>query len=341
MKNWQVIVIIIAAVTIGTSANVWYARRASINVTRHIREVSSESEKSFNQRLGGLEKSLADSASATASDTLQAVNARLNEVGSSLGAQIQSASSNTSAETAKRLEALERSLNARLDALGVPKVASSIPRDLNVGLVAYYPFNGNANDASGNGNNGTPVGAMLTTDRFGTPNSAYYFNGVDQYIQIKGSPSLSPTSAVSFCAWIAHESKGTGNGGYVVKKGVYLVNGTYVIGFPDAPGSSAWVTLSGDSAQIVSSSQEPVLNQWSHVAGVYDGASLSIYVNGELVTSKAASGMLQQNSYPLYLGGDYNNPASYFKGKIDDVRIYNRALSTQEIQILYALRGTL
>src|ERR1017187_5394463 len=56
------------------------------------------------------------------------------------------------------------------------------------GLVAYYPFNGNANDASGNGNNGTVYGATLTTDRFGISNSAYCFNGTSHYIEVPSTP---------------------------------------------------------------------------------------------------------------------------------------------------------
>ena len=59
---------------------------------------------------------------------------------------------------------------------------SNSPAFLTNGLIAYYPFNGNANDASGNGNNGTVYGATLTADRFGNPNSAYYFNGTNNYI---------------------------------------------------------------------------------------------------------------------------------------------------------------
>ena len=65
--------------------------------------------------------------------------------------------------------------------------------NLNNGLLAYYPFNGDAKDASGNGNDGTPQnGAQLTTDRFGNPNSAYYFDGIDDYISINDNGKLSP-----------------------------------------------------------------------------------------------------------------------------------------------------
>ena len=62
--------------------------------------------------------------------------------------------------------------------------------DLNDGLVAYYPFNGNANDESGNGNDGTVIGATLTADRSGNPDSAYSFNGVNDYINVPHSSSL-------------------------------------------------------------------------------------------------------------------------------------------------------
>jgi hypothetical protein len=106
MKPWQFILIVVAAVTLGTGANVWYARRAI-----------SEKEKSLNQRLEALEKSLSESTKATASNTLETVSVRLNDVRASLAAQIQAASSNTSAEVARQLEALEGSLTARLDGL--------------------------------------------------------------------------------------------------------------------------------------------------------------------------------------------------------------------------------
>src|SRR5258706_16077985 len=73
--------------------------------------------------------------------------------------------------------------------------------NLNQGLVAYYPFTGNANDASGNNNNPVFNNAALTTDRFGNSNSAYSFNGIDNYIRIPNNPSLNPTNQITICAW--------------------------------------------------------------------------------------------------------------------------------------------
>src|ERR1019366_3185308 len=70
------------------------------------------------------------------------------------------------------------------------------------GLVAYYPFNGNANDASGNGNNGTVYGAILTTDRFGNSNSAYSFDGASSYIEVPSNASLLFSNQLTISAWI-------------------------------------------------------------------------------------------------------------------------------------------
>ena len=70
------------------------------------------------------------------------------------------------------------------------------------GLVAYYPFNGNANDATGNGNNGTVNGATLTSDRFGNSNSAYDFNGVDNHISINDTLCNFGTGEFTLSSWL-------------------------------------------------------------------------------------------------------------------------------------------
>ncbi|MEJ7822566.1 MAG: hypothetical protein WKF85_09610, partial [Chitinophagaceae bacterium] len=74
--------------------------------------------------------------------------------------------------------------------------------NLSKGLVAYYPFNGDANDASGNGNHGIAYNVTPATDNFGKPNSAFSFNGTNSYIRVPNSPSLNPTSQISICAWV-------------------------------------------------------------------------------------------------------------------------------------------
>ncbi|MGQ3685877.1 MAG: LamG domain-containing protein, partial [Candidatus Loosdrechtia sp.] len=78
------------------------------------------------------------------------------------------------------------------------------------------------------------------------------------------------------------------------------------------------------------------LNAWHHLVGVYNGSTLKLYVNGTEVNSIAASGSLDTSTYPLRIGTRAVDPVNrYFKGSIDEVRVYNRALSEQEVQSLY------
>jgi hypothetical protein len=81
--------------------------------------------------------------------------------------------------------------------------------DLNSGLKAYYPFNGNANDASGNNNNPVFNNATITADRFGNPNNAYHFNGVYQYMRIPNKPSLNFGKEITLSVWVrpAHQQR--------------------------------------------------------------------------------------------------------------------------------------
>src|SRR5256885_16568574 len=79
---------------------------------------------------------------------------------------------------------------------------SLVPPTAFLGLLAYYPFTGNANDASGNNNNPVFNNATLTSDRFGNAGRAYSFNGIDNYMRIPNSPSLNPANQISICVWV-------------------------------------------------------------------------------------------------------------------------------------------
>ncbi len=82
--------------------------------------------------------------------------------------------------------------------------------NLTNGLIMYYPFTGNATDVSGNTNVATVNGPVLTTDRFGAANSAYYFDGVDDYIQLTGGVGMKPTFPMSISAWVNIRSNVSG-----------------------------------------------------------------------------------------------------------------------------------
>jgi hypothetical protein len=201
--------------------------------------------------------------------------------------------------------------------------------DLNDGLVAHYPFNGNAQDATGNGNDGTVNGATLTVDRFGNADSAYSFdkNGKN-YISVPDHQMLRPTQLtvatwvepVSSAKWNTVLMKSTGGswgGGY----GITYYN-TTEIGF--------YITQYNKNRLL----GKIDLKKWSHIVGTFDGSTMKLYINGELVGP--SSGIkINHSTAPLYFGK--SSSAYYWDGKIDDIRIYNRALSEDEIKTLYGL----
>src|SRR4051812_3076627 len=101
--------------------------------------------------------------------------------------------------------------------------------NIDSGLVAYYPFNGDASDATTNGNDAVFNNATLTSDRFGTANSAYSFNGVDSYIQILNSSSLNTGTQISLCVYVKVNGfyDGPCHGNDVINKGQYGSNSNF------------------------------------------------------------------------------------------------------------------
>jgi hypothetical protein len=211
------------------------------------------------------------------------------------------------------------------------------------GLVAYYPFKGNANDASGNGNNGTVVGATLTPDRFGSPDSAYSFDGISNLISI---PDFSQADANvhTLSVWILANSWTNIN-----SSAIYVD----IFDKDDATaGQRQWVYQGTQTGQIraavftsmgeydLDTISQLQTNQWYQVVTVWDGTNESAFVNGVFDSSIPAPGTLVQASAPVRIGGNPVDDQEFFDGKINDVRIYNRALSASEVQQLYAVEVT-
>ena len=186
--------------------------------------------------------------------------------------------------------------------------------NLNQGLVAYYPFSGNANDASGNNNNPVFNNATLAADRLGNPNSAYSFNGVDNYIRIPNSPSLNPTNQISICAWVkvAGFYQGKCHGNNIVMKGdADYLQGNYMIRFDD----NIYTSMQNCATSIPDVNHEnffginsysassfggytPFIQpgEWYSVVYTCDGTTAKLYVNCQLRTSGPASGVTFTNS---------------------------------------------
>jgi hypothetical protein len=205
------------------------------------------------------------------------------------------------------------------------------------GMVAYYPFCGNANDASGNSNNGSVNGATVTADRYGNANSAYNFNGSSNYIQVPSSTSLQNINDITISAWININSyyQSGGNGYFPIlhksdQQGQY---GKYALTINEYGGISH---LDAQENGFNYTSWE--LNSWYHIVMIFSNNSNKIYINGNLI-SDVPSGVFPNSintSLPLNIGMDKPGLVEYSNGKIDDIGIWNRALSTQEINSLYS-----
>ncbi len=204
------------------------------------------------------------------------------------------------------------------------------------GLVAYYPFCGNANDQSGNGLNGVVNGATLTTDRFGNSNSAYNFNGTSDFIKVLDNDLLDLTQNLTLSAWISpnsvvNEQAVFGKGKISSQTGYSLLHNVLI---PEKTGISIQnAPIPASEAHINSSTL--ILNTWYQLVGTYNGSELKLYLNGVLVDTVSTSLQLMPNSLTdLFIGCELSG-FRFFNGKIDDVGIWNRALSQQEITQLF------
>ena len=200
-------------------------------------------------------------------------------------------------------------------------------------LVAYYPFNGNANDESGNGNDGTVQGASLTTDRFGNCNSAFYFDGVTDYIEVSHSEDLILQHSLTLAAW--------------VKSDIPINTETYIIAKGDEVPFSLR-TKNGNydfdvgnnrlSSYALPTSTTPIEQEWHFLVGTYDGTNARIYVDGILEDIVPYNETLLYDTGTMQFGHrptSRNYSVLFFKGVIDDIRIYNYAINETEILELY------
>jgi glucose/arabinose dehydrogenase/chitodextrinase len=195
------------------------------------------------------------------------------------------------------------------------------------GLVAAWGMNegtGTAvSDLSGNANTGTASGATWTTGRYG---QALAFDGVDDVVVVPDSSSLDLSTGMTLEAWV-YPTTTLVSWKAILQKQVdaYFLNGNTSNNRPGVGG-----TFSGACCTLIEGQGALPLNQWTHVAGTYDGAQLRLYVNGVQVASQARTGSLEVNAFPLRIGGNTYS-TEFFPGRIDEVRIYNRALSAAEI----------
>ncbi|HUM93809.1 MAG TPA: PKD domain-containing protein [Candidatus Competibacter sp.] len=196
------------------------------------------------------------------------------------------------------------------------------------GLVAAYNFEEASGativDLSGRGNAGAIAGAARTTS--GKYGRALAFDGVDDLVTVADSATLDLTTGMTLEAWV-YPTVNTGWRTVILKESApsyYLYSNTT---FANAP---AMGTKVGDYPLLYGNGSLAT-NSWSHLATTYDGVNQRLYVNGSLVAQRSIKGGIETSSKPLRIGGN-SAWGEYFKGSIDDIRIYNRALSISEIQ---------
>ena len=215
-------------------------------------------------------------------------------------------------------------------------------RDLSDGLVAYYPFNGNADDESGNGNNGIVNGAELTADRYGNQNSAYHFSGLlsSRYDKIiVDDDPVFHSSHMSISLWVKGSPTRWAR---LINKGK-RGEGYSLLNYENKGIMRSWFHYTSLSDEVVLSKltdSETVIddNVWKHVAVTFDGKIVNVFFNGKLDVSTSLEGdyTLYQSTKDLEIGSGSDGSVEYpFNGDLDDIRIYNRALSESEVMQLY------
>ena len=206
------------------------------------------------------------------------------------------------------------------------------------GLVGYWPFNGNANDESNNGNNGTVNGATLTKDRFGNVNKAYSFDGKSNYIDIAHNVSLN-NLPISISVWFNTSTINPSEKSLVTKYSTNSYNGYSVHLNPKNIGSWYFGNDNNNIYYNIDSINQNIYDgKWHHVVAVYDNNGLQVYTDGLLINIQKWLGtpLITSTTENLRFGYYNGNINQYFSGLIDDIRIYNRALSQKETSALYA-----
>ncbi|WP_421762847.1 IPT/TIG domain-containing protein [Ekhidna sp.] len=212
-------------------------------------------------------------------------------------------------------------------------------------LIAFYPFNGNANDESNNSNHGVVNGAILTTDRNGEQDAAYQFDGINDYISLGTSNvfSLGEYSEFTISVWILNYTATIANNKSETVFSKYISAGNnriydlYLVSDHNLR-FAAWENGASSNRNSV---ENPVDNNWNHLAIVNDGNDYIFYLNSTEVARTSKTFEIKTSgstSVETLLGAlrfsktNYDGP---FNGKIDDFMLFNRALSASEIVTLY------
>jgi formylglycine-generating enzyme required for sulfatase activity len=217
----------------------------------------------------------------------------------------------------------------------VPKPNLKEPDSLRVGLVGHWTFDEGtgttARDSSGKGNHGTVMGGAKWAK--GKVGGALEFDGRDDFVLIPNESSFDITRSITVAVWIKIASFTKGWQAIVTKGDTH---GSWRLQRDDKESSLTWACSAlshhryGDLRGGVAVDD----GRWHHVAGVYDGTRTYLYVDGKVDTSARASGTIRASNYHVCIGHNAQEGGRHFHGLIDEFRIYDRALSAEEISLL-------
>lgn len=193
------------------------------------------------------------------------------------------------------------------------------------GLVAFFPFCGDATDHSGHNNNGTVYGGLtFVEDRLGNPNSAANFDGINDFIQIPNSVSLDTlTDSLTLACWFYTKSYDQNYASLLSKSIHSPAMRQYSITY-DKYGVIAF-------GHSLAANQVLALNTWYHIAITCKDSMINCYLDGDLIGTHFLIKAIEQTNFPLDIGRDPHIALEFQRGMIDDVRVYNRALSGEEV----------
>ncbi len=222
-------------------------------------------------------------------------------------------------------------LFALITTLGFSQAPSYVPVN---GLVGWWPFNGNADDESGNGNNGSNNGATLNSDRFGSNNSCYYFQNNNILIPHNTLFGFQANSGFTISMW-CNSSDFSNSLHFMGKRGDsspyfnwQIAYGGNLIGPNFGSGTDPGIYNGAFSPDLL------LINNWYHIVGKFNNGVWSIYVDGILKATNTTAMVNPDSNTPMTFGesGGFQG----FIGKLDDIGIWNRALTDCEIQNLYS-----
>ena len=200
-------------------------------------------------------------------------------------------------------------------------------------LIAYYPFTGNANDVSGNNLHGAVSGALPTEDVNGDASRAYFFDGLNDNILVPNDNLLNFTGAITVTCW-AKAAQLNDNELFILSHGSWQSRWKISV----IPEHKVRWTVNSSAGPIgdLDSEMELEVDSFYHIGATYDGELMALYINGKLHSYRPMSGPIRTTDYALLMGQMLPGITTYnFRGVLDEVKIYDYALTPEQLKIVY------